>query len=125
MKNIALTLIAFLIATTIIAQAGNQPTTTLHIEDDEPLISWKLNRESNTAYFVIEASTQNEAFTPIATIPAAGYALQTTEYSHPIEAIDTSVQYRVVLVCMDGQRIVSKSASYDLESATRFAASNQ
>lgn len=88
----------------------NRIETFAFVEDSTVFLSWKLNREVNTQYFVIERSSDGAAFETIATADAKGYTVHSSSYDFEDVAFDgNNAGYRVILVTMDGQRIASQT----------------
>lgn len=115
MKTLALTLIILTGVTfNTIAQdtflKTNQIAITTDIDDGITVVRWESLREVNTAYFLIEKSTDGENYTTIHTQKASGSTHKTVKYTYEDLDVDTTeVQYRITLVCMDGVRIAAVS----------------
>lgn len=101
-KTIAvLTVLAF---NTLNAQTNNIPVSITN-EDGNTSLQWNTQKEVNSSYFVVESSDNNQTFTTVAKIKAAGYALNGKAYE--LEGLSSNLYYRITLVNMEGQRISS------------------
>ena len=118
MKSIIPTLSLLLLCMThLFAQTSsneNQMQTVATYEDSSMVLTWELNREVNTSYFVIERANSDSAYKTIATADAKGYSVFLSSYSFEDVAFpDEASSYRVILVTMDGQRITSDEVFMD------------
>ena len=93
-----LSLMIFLVVGTINAQSNLQ----LNVvnDNDEISIEWTTASETNSSYFLIEASTDGKTFSPAARVKAAGYSLTRTNYNYVPDG--KALYYRVSLVNMEG-----------------------
>lgn len=128
MKTLITLAISIFTLSNLFAQSGpttsNYISTVLEIEDGEAILCWDMKKESNTAYFIVEASTNSRDFNPIATVQAAGYSFKPTHYALDGLAHDSVVKYRVIMVAMDGQRVCANVGTNDSE-MDQLAASNR
>ncbi len=91
-------------------------TVTVSIEKDEDAINinWSTMREANTSYFITQKSTDGTHFINIATKTAFGGSLFPRAYeTEDICDTDTVIFYRVVLVLMGGERVISAPVEYN------------
>ena len=79
--------------------------------DECPIFTWTNKREVNTSYYNIEYSYDNMNFSVIANVKAIGNSIFKTSYmySNLCKKPESTTYYRVVLVLMGGERIVSTS----------------
>lgn len=79
--------------------------------DECPIFTWTNKREVNTSYYNIEYSYDNMNFSVIANVKAIGNSIFKTSYmySNLCKKPECTTYYRVVLVLMGGERIVSTS----------------
>ncbi|MEQ9186988.1 MAG: hypothetical protein RLP15_04585 [Cryomorphaceae bacterium] len=99
----------------------NKIETFAFVEDSTVFLTWKLNREVNTDYFVIERAVNGAGFQTIATEDAKGYTVHASSYDFEDAEFSTEAGYRVVLVTMDGQRIASQTLHLSQSSAVANA----
>jgi len=93
-----LSLLIFLTIGNIHAQSNLQ----LNVvnDNDEISIEWTTASETNSSYFLIEASSDGKTYSPAARVKAAGYSLTRTNYSFVPDS--KALYYRVSLVNMEG-----------------------
>lgn len=95
------------------AQNGTNNSIELKIDGTEecPVFVWYNKKEVNTSYYQLEYSYNNTNFTPITTRKALGSSNFPTNYtfSGPCKMQESTIYYRVVLVLMGGERIISES----------------
>lgn len=79
--------------------------------DECPIFTWTNKKEVNTSYYNIEYSYDNMNFSVIANVKAIGNSIFKTSYmySNLCKKPESTTYYRVVLVLMGGERIVSTS----------------
>ncbi|MGB0177964.1 MAG: hypothetical protein ACPF9D_12415, partial [Owenweeksia sp.] len=81
------------------------------LEDGIPQILWETPREINTSFFIIERADTGHLFTSITTVKASGYSQFPKSYLHnDLAAPSMRCRYRVILVMMDGTRIIAEPA---------------
>lgn len=80
------------------------------IKNQQPVLSWTTEQEINSDHFVLERSTDNNRFAPIATVAAAGNSSVTRQYQHtdgqPV--YNQNLYYRLNMVDRDGRQQYSK-----------------
>ncbi len=79
--------------------------------DECPIFTWTNKKEVNTSYYNIEYSYDNMNFSVIANVKAIGNSIFKTSYmySNLCKKPESTTYYRIVLVLMGGERIVSTS----------------
>jgi hypothetical protein len=82
---------------------------TVQADHHETILRWSTAQESNTAYFVVEHSTDGLQFAGIATITAKGNSSTPTDYIYTHTAPDLNSRncYRIRQVDLDGQATYS------------------
>lgn len=128
MKSLALFILGITFSIQLSAQGStnlnsNQPNVEVELIDGEQIISWKLQKEINTSFFIVEKSLNGRDFVQVSTVKAKGHSTFPTEYSLET-SIDDSIQkpiYRVTLVQMDGVRISADSNSSSNQSHETIA----
>ena len=85
-----------------------------------PIFIWSNKKEVNTSYYTIEYSYDNMNFNIIASVKALGSSNFKTNYmySNICKKPENTTYYRVVLVLMGGERIVSPTKSVVLIDTT-------
>lgn len=78
-----------------------------------PIFIWSNKKEVNTSYYTIEYSYDNMNFNIITSVKALGSSNFKTNYmySNLCKKPESTTYYRVVLVLMGGERIISPSKS--------------
>ncbi len=113
MKNLSILLVVlFLNSNALEAQNLNSPSTNLNIsqefEDGITLVSWETFKEVNTSFFVLERSLNHQEFEIINIQKASSSTLGSTQYQfEDVEQFEGNATYRIHLVLMDGNEIVS------------------
>lgn len=82
--------------------------------DDMPLLQWSNKREINAGYYILEYSYDSCNFTALTMRKALGSSIFQTNYSytHVFDKKECIIYYRVVLVLMGGERILSAVKTY-------------
>lgn len=98
------------VAQTTITPRANNVSIEINVEDGHVQILWNTNKEVNSSYFLIEKSTDSIHFTAVKMVKAAGKSdfVRHYEYSETAD-VATKVFYRVTLVTMNGEQMVSVS----------------
>lgn len=98
------------VAQTTITPRANNVSIEINLEDGHVQILWNTNKEVNSSYFLIEKSTDSIHFTAVKMVKAAGKSdfVRHYEYSETAD-VATNVFYRVTLVTMNGEQMVSVS----------------
>ena len=130
MKTVTTTLsllIALCCSFPVIAQSTcsktNQVAVEITHEDGEVVLNWNTVKEMNSSYFLVEKSTDGIHFTQVKMISAAGNSNFTRNYTFTDSEANTgNVLYRVMLVTMNGQQIVSASVPSANKSTTNTLA---
>ncbi len=86
---------------------------TVNGTEECPIFNWDNKKEVNTSYYSIEYSYDNMNFNIIACIKAVGNSNFKTNYmySNLCKKPESTTYFRVVLVLMGGERIVSSAKS--------------
>jgi hypothetical protein len=91
----------------------NELFATIESEDGEIILQWFTTKEVNTTCFIVERSYNGITYEVLGTQKAAGSSSFTRNYEISDRADTTlKVFYRVVLVTMDGRRMVSNIAVF-------------
>lgn len=70
------------------------------------VISWKTLQEFNTAFFVIQGSSNGNNWINLATLPAAGQSNNPVDYSYTDQQTPFAL-YRMVQIDLDGRKTIS------------------
>lgn len=104
------------------AQTATKNNIDLKIDGSEecPVIIWTNKKEVNTSYYIIECSYDNVNFSTIANRKALGASNFPTNYvySNLCKKPGSTTYYRIVLVLMGGERIVSDSKPHAIVDST-------
>ncbi|MBX7204000.1 MAG: hypothetical protein K1X81_01120 [Bacteroidia bacterium] len=88
----------------------NQVAVEITHEDGQVVLNWNTVKEINSSYFLVEKSTDGIHFTQVKMITAAGNSNFARNYTFTDpDTNNGNVFYRVMLVTMNGQQIVSAS----------------
>ncbi len=119
MKTLLLTIALFVNVFSFIEVQAQSPINNnidLKIEGSEecPIITWTNRKEVNTSYYTIEYSYDNINFSTIANRKALGSSNFPTTYlyNNICKKPENITYYRIVLVLMGGERIISASKPY-------------
>ncbi len=84
------------------------------------VLNWNTYSEKNTAHFIVEKSSDNQVFSAVATVQAAGDASNRQHYTatdlNPANGIH---YYRLRMVDRDGQQTFSKTIQLQIHNKTR------
>jgi hypothetical protein len=98
------------------AQTATKNSIDLRIDGSEecPVIMWTNKKEVNTGYYIIECSYDNVNFSTIANRKALGTSNFPANYvySNLCKKPESTTYYRIVLVLMGGERIVSEAKTH-------------
>lgn len=83
-----------------IANSQNISQLSTATDDGQLSLQWSTAKETNSSYFLVETSKDGINFAPAAQVKAAGYSLNTRNYTYTPE--NTGLIYRITLVGMDG-----------------------
>jgi hypothetical protein len=112
MKKLILNTIIFVSCFSLKAQVSinSDFSIKLEVDDETSTVSWTMKKEINTSCFLIQKSKDSVNFTTIKTIKASGSSNKAIAYEAE-DLLDTSINwfYRVVLIQMEGQQIVSNT----------------
>ncbi len=101
----------------------NQVAVEITLEDGQVVLNWNTVKEINSSYFLVEKSTDGIHFTQIKMITAAGNSNFARNYTYTDSETTTGKEYyRVTLVTMNGQQMVSASVPFANSSATNTLA---
>lgn len=97
------------------AQQGFMNNINLKIDGSEeyPILAWNNKKEMNTSYYILEYSYDNINFNTITTRKAVGNSNFQTNYNYTFicRKAQSTTYYRIVLVLMGGERIISETKS--------------
>ena len=114
MKKLIITSIILITSLYLKAQVTleNSISISVEVENETSTISWTMQKEVNTSYFLIQKSTDSIQFNTIKTIKAFGSTNKSLNYITE-DIVDTTKNYyyRVILVDMEGKQIVSNVES--------------
>jgi hypothetical protein len=98
------------------AQSGYINNMNLKVDGSEeyPILIWNNKKEMNTSYYILEYSYDNINFNTITTRKAIGNSNFPTNYNYSFicKKAESTTYYRIVLVLMGGERIISETKTY-------------
>jgi hypothetical protein len=91
-------------------------------EDGLPTLNWNTSREVNTSYFITEKSLDGINYTALATTKAASSSVFPRTYqSEDFSTNNSLIYYRVILVLMNGERVISNPIAYLFNDTTNLS----
>lgn len=115
MKKVTLTLIGIILGLSIATAQGlnnSSPIEEFYIENENGVstLVWTTEKETNTSYFIIEQSENNNDYKIVSKVEAKGYSLTEQNYSYEMfDKLTTNTNIRITLVNMNGERLISQS----------------